>query len=123
MHLNDGIGHHPKIRTVYNHNEQGCAIAAEAYARLTGRIGFPEAQWDSIASLPALEKACRKIRRDRLSVMRNPEQGIIAFAVPVFRSDGRVFSLGLTMPLMRCTSPVKRQILQDLSSHAEKLSV
>lgn len=97
-------------------------LTEEQRARLTGRIGFPEAQWDSIASLPALEKACRKIRRDRLSVMRNPEQGIIAFAVPVFRPDGRVFSLGLTMPLMRCTSPVKRQILQDLSSHAEKLS-
>jgi DNA-binding IclR family transcriptional regulator len=97
-------------------------LTEEQRARLTGRIGFPEAQWDGIASLPALEKACRKIRRDRLSVMRNPEQGIIAFAVPVFRPDGRVFSLGLTMPLMRCTSPVKRQILQDLSSHAEKLS-
>ena len=38
MHLNDAIGHHPKIHTVYNHNEQGCAVAAEAYARLTGRI-------------------------------------------------------------------------------------
>jgi len=97
-------------------------LTEDQRARLVGRIGFPEAQWDSIASLPALEKACRKIRRDRLSVMRNPEQGIIAFAVPVFRPDGRVFSLGLTMPLMRCTSPVKRQILQDLSSHAEKLS-
>ena len=38
MHLNDALGHHPQIRTIYNHNEQGCAIAAESYARLTGHI-------------------------------------------------------------------------------------
>ena len=38
MHLNDAFGHHPAIKTIYNHNEQGCAVAAEAYARLTGRI-------------------------------------------------------------------------------------
>ena len=40
MHLNDAIGHHPKIRTIYNHNEQGSAIAAEAYARVLGRIAL-----------------------------------------------------------------------------------
>ena len=38
MQLNDALGHKQEIRTVYNHNEQGCAIAAEAYARLTGKI-------------------------------------------------------------------------------------
>lgn len=38
MHLNDALGHHQKIKTIYNHNEQGCSIAAEAYARLTGKI-------------------------------------------------------------------------------------
>lgn len=34
MHLNDGIGHAPGIRTLYMHHEQACAIAAEAYARV-----------------------------------------------------------------------------------------
>ncbi len=38
MQLDDALGHNRKIRNVFNHNEQGCAIAAEAYARLTGRI-------------------------------------------------------------------------------------
>ena len=38
MHLNDALGHHTRIRTIYNHNEQGCSIAAEAYARVTGKI-------------------------------------------------------------------------------------
>lgn len=38
MQLNDALGHKQEIHTVYNHNEQGCAIAAEAYARLTGKI-------------------------------------------------------------------------------------
>lgn len=37
MHLNDSIGHHPSIRNIYNHHEQACAIAAEGYARLTGK--------------------------------------------------------------------------------------
>ncbi len=40
MHLNDAIGHHEKIRTTYNHHEQGSAVAAEAYARVTGRIAL-----------------------------------------------------------------------------------
>lgn len=38
MHLNDAFGHHNRIRCTYNHHEQACAIAAEAYARLENRI-------------------------------------------------------------------------------------
>ena len=38
MHLNDALGHQKGLRTVFNHHEQACAIAAEAYARLTGRV-------------------------------------------------------------------------------------
>lgn len=38
MHLNDALGHHEKLRVTYNHHEQACAIAAEAYARLDNRI-------------------------------------------------------------------------------------
>lgn len=38
MHLNDAIGHHQDLHCTYNHHEQACAIAAEGYARLTGRV-------------------------------------------------------------------------------------
>ncbi len=38
MHLNDALGHHPGLKVTYNHHEQACAIAAEAYARLDNRI-------------------------------------------------------------------------------------
>lgn len=38
MHLNDALGHQNGLECIYNHNEQGSAIAAESYARLTGRI-------------------------------------------------------------------------------------
>ena len=38
MHLNDAFGHHEKLKVTYNHHEQACAIAAEAYARLNNRI-------------------------------------------------------------------------------------
>ena len=38
MHLNDALGHHKKLHVTYNHHEQACAIAAEAYARLDNRI-------------------------------------------------------------------------------------
>lgn len=38
MHLNDSLGHHEKLTCIYNHHEQACAIAAEGYARLTGKI-------------------------------------------------------------------------------------
>lgn len=38
MHLNDAFGHYPGIRVTYNHHEQACAMAAEAYARLDNRI-------------------------------------------------------------------------------------
>ena len=34
MHLNDALGHHSSLHVTYNHHEQACAIAAEAYARL-----------------------------------------------------------------------------------------
>ena len=38
MHLNDALGHCPGLRVTYNHHEQACAMAAEAYARLDNRI-------------------------------------------------------------------------------------
>ncbi|MCQ2515306.1 MAG: thiamine pyrophosphate-binding protein [Saccharofermentans sp.] len=38
MHLNDAIGHNPRLHSIYNHHEQACSIAAEGYARLTGKI-------------------------------------------------------------------------------------
>lgn len=34
MHLNDSLGHHPGINSIYHHHEQAAAIAAEGYARL-----------------------------------------------------------------------------------------
>ena len=34
MYLNDSLGHHPELHCLYNHHEQACAIAAEAYARV-----------------------------------------------------------------------------------------
>ncbi len=38
MHLNDSLGHTDGLTCVYNHHEQACAIAAEAYARIHGKI-------------------------------------------------------------------------------------
>lgn len=38
MHLNDALGHKDGLKVTYNHHEQACAIAAEAYARLDNRI-------------------------------------------------------------------------------------
>ncbi len=37
MHLNDAIGRHPGLTTVFTHHEQSCAMAAESYGRLAGR--------------------------------------------------------------------------------------
>lgn len=38
MHLNDALGHAKGLHSIYNHHEQACAIAAEGYTRLTGRL-------------------------------------------------------------------------------------
>ena len=38
MHLNDSFGKSEKIKCIYNHHEQGCAIAAEGYAREKGQL-------------------------------------------------------------------------------------
>lgn len=38
MHMNDALGHHNALTVTYNHHEQACSIAAEAYTRLTGKL-------------------------------------------------------------------------------------
>ena len=38
MHLNDALGHKQGLHCTYNHHEQACAIAAEAYARIDNKI-------------------------------------------------------------------------------------
>lgn len=40
MHLNDSLGKSKKIRYVCGQHEQGCAIAAEAYARVNNTLGL-----------------------------------------------------------------------------------
>lgn len=40
MHLNDAFGHKEGLRCTYNHHEQACAIAAEAYARLENKMAL-----------------------------------------------------------------------------------
>jgi acetolactate synthase-1/2/3 large subunit len=39
MHLNDSVGREPRIQYICNHHEQAAAMAAECYARVTGRPG------------------------------------------------------------------------------------
>lgn len=38
MHLNDAFGHQKGMHCVYQHHEQACAIAAEAYARIHNKM-------------------------------------------------------------------------------------
>lgn len=38
MHLNDALGHHEGLKCTYTHHEQAAAMAAEVYARTSGRI-------------------------------------------------------------------------------------
>lgn len=40
MHLNDAFGHKEGLDCIYNHHEQACAIAAEGYARLSGKVAL-----------------------------------------------------------------------------------
>jgi acetolactate synthase-1/2/3 large subunit len=40
MHLNDSLGKHKSLTTIFNHHEQACAMAAESYARLTNKIAL-----------------------------------------------------------------------------------
>ena len=40
MHLDDAIGHEDRIKCTFNHHEQACAIAAEGYTRMTGRLAL-----------------------------------------------------------------------------------
>ncbi len=39
MHLNDSLGHEPRLTPICHHHEQACAMAAEGYARMTGQVG------------------------------------------------------------------------------------
>ncbi len=38
MHLNDSFGHHSNLHCIFNHHEQACSIAAEAYARINNKM-------------------------------------------------------------------------------------
>ncbi|MDE7312847.1 MAG: thiamine pyrophosphate-binding protein [Eubacterium sp.] len=38
MYLNDALGHQEGLTCIYQHHEQACAMAAESYARIPGRL-------------------------------------------------------------------------------------
>ena len=93
----------------------------EARNSLCSRTGFPGSDWDDIESFQELDKTCSKIQKDGISIMKNPKLGIISFAVPVFW-NGIVMSLGLTMPISRCSPAERRKIIEQLKRHADRLS-
>jgi acetolactate synthase-1/2/3 large subunit len=39
MHLTDSLGKNEKLKYICNHHEQACAMAAEGYAKVTGKPG------------------------------------------------------------------------------------
>jgi acetolactate synthase-1/2/3 large subunit len=39
MHLNDSLGKEERLQYICNHHEQACAMAAEGYSRVTGKLG------------------------------------------------------------------------------------
>lgn len=39
MFMNYAIGSHPNLKTIFNHHEQACAMAAEGYARIRNTPG------------------------------------------------------------------------------------
>ncbi|AHF92819.1 acetolactate synthase [Opitutaceae bacterium TAV5] len=39
MHLDDALGREPRLRYICNHHEQASAMAAEAHARITNKVG------------------------------------------------------------------------------------
>src|SRR3990167_10506570 len=39
MFLNDAVYRNPKIKPIFNHHEQACGMAAEAYGRASGKLG------------------------------------------------------------------------------------
>lgn len=39
MHLNDALGHQKGLSCLYQHHEQACAMSAECYSRIYGKIG------------------------------------------------------------------------------------
>ena len=65
MHLNDALGHNEKLKVTYNHHEQACAIAAEAYARIDNRIA-------AVCSLRHNLKICTSVYRDTTSCNGRP---------------------------------------------------
>ncbi|OGC92568.1 MAG: acetolactate synthase [candidate division Zixibacteria bacterium RBG_16_53_22] len=40
MHLNNSLGKHPRLEVLFNHHEQAAAMAAESYARVSGKCAL-----------------------------------------------------------------------------------
>ena len=40
MHIDNSLGKYKEINKIFNHHEQACAMAAEAYARMSGKIAL-----------------------------------------------------------------------------------
>ena len=59
MFLNYAIGTHPKIKTVFNHHEQACAMAAEGYARITNTPGVINVTTGPAESMRSTECSAR----------------------------------------------------------------
>lgn len=84
--------------------------------------GFPGAAWDDIASKDGLEKACRSIRESGGVRWHNREQGLVAFARPVFRPEGGFAgALGCYAPAFRLKPARYRAVEKALVSGAAEI--
>lgn len=96
-------------------------LSADERVLICRQTGYPSEEWDGADTAEKLESICAGVRQKHLAVMENPQTEIISFAVPVMWKE-RILSLGLTMPLFRCTASTRRKTVKLLEEHAADLS-
>lgn len=83
--------------------------------------GMPRAEWDNINTREKLNAALAEIRRNEISIMFNPRDGIKSFAVPVYDVHGKICAgFAITVPVFRMESEEK--IIKSLRKYAAQLT-
>lgn len=113
MHINDSVGYSQKIKPVCMLHEQGCAFAAESYARITNNLGVVTATCGPGATNTITGIACSWIESTPLLVITGQCKRADMAETPVLRQLGvqEVRITELVKPITKYTTVIKDPLM------------
>jgi IclR family transcriptional regulator, KDG regulon repressor len=98
-------------------------LSEEALAKFIEKYGLPRAEiWEESAAEEGLKATLKRIKKDGFAMQVSPKQ-IVGIAVPLFKDNVFVASLGVFLPESRFRGEFKKVVMSEIKNTAKQINL